>query len=69
VLDSAKEMSEQFSGLDKALFAKVMRNIELLLQHDFIHGNLSAYNILYWGYGSPYVELAGSVVSLKSLTQ
>ena len=41
-------MSEQFSGLDKALFAKVMRNIELLLQHDLIHRNLSAYNILYW---------------------
>jgi RIO kinase 1 len=25
-----------------------MRNIELMLQHNMIHGDLSAYNILYW---------------------
>jgi RIO kinase 1 len=31
-----------------ALFAEVLRNIELMLQHDMIHGDLSAYNILYW---------------------
>jgi len=31
-----------------ALFAEVMRNIELMLQHGMIHGDLSAYNILYW---------------------
>ena len=31
-----------------ALFAEVMRNIELMLEHDLIHGDLSAYNILYW---------------------
>lgn len=32
----------------KELFAEVLRNIELMLQHDLIHGDLSAYNILYW---------------------
>jgi len=26
----------------------VLRNIELMLQHNLIHGDLSAYNILYW---------------------
>lgn len=31
-----------------ALFAEVIRNIELMLQHGMIHGDLSAYNILYW---------------------
>jgi RIO kinase 1 len=31
-----------------ALFQEVLRNIELLLQHGLIHGDLSAYNILYW---------------------
>ncbi len=30
------------------LFAEVLRNIEVMLQCDFIHGDLSAYNILYW---------------------
>ena len=31
-----------------ALFIEVMRNIELLLQFGLVHGDLSAYNILYW---------------------
>jgi RIO kinase 1 len=30
------------------LFQEVLRNIELLLNHNLIHGDLSAYNILYW---------------------
>jgi RIO kinase 1 len=30
------------------LFQEVLRNIDLMLQHDLIHGDLSAYNILYW---------------------
>ncbi|MBZ0276383.1 MAG: hypothetical protein K8I60_09570 [Anaerolineae bacterium] len=30
------------------LFAEVLRNIELMLRHGLIHGDLSAYNILYW---------------------
>jgi RIO kinase 1 len=29
-------------------YAEVMRNIELMLAHGMIHGDLSAYNILYW---------------------
>ncbi len=29
------------------LFAEIIRNIELLLQNNFVHGDLSAYNILY----------------------
>ncbi len=36
--------------LDEAqdLFKRVMWNIDLMLQNDAIHGDLSAYNILYW---------------------
>jgi RIO kinase 1 len=30
------------------LFRETMRNVELLLSQDLIHGDLSAYNILYW---------------------
>ncbi len=32
----------------ETLFREAIRNIELLLQHGLIHGDLSAYNILYW---------------------
>ena len=32
----------------RELFREVMRNVDLMLQHDLIHGDLSAYNILYW---------------------
>ena len=32
----------------RRLFDDVLRNIEILLQHGLIHGDLSAYNILYW---------------------
>ena len=31
-----------------SLFQEVLRDIDLMLQHDLIHGDLSAYNILYW---------------------
>ncbi len=30
------------------LFREALRNIELMLQNNLIHGDLSAYNILYW---------------------
>ena len=32
----------------KPLFQEAMRNIELMVQNGMIHGDLSAYNILYW---------------------
>jgi RIO kinase 1 len=32
----------------RRLFKKVLRNIEIMLAHDRIHADLSAYNILYW---------------------
>jgi RIO kinase 1 len=30
------------------LFRRVMQNVEILLRHNRIHGDLSAYNVLYW---------------------
>ena len=32
----------------RSLFERVIHNIDLMLAHDRIHGDLSAYNILYW---------------------
>ncbi len=47
---SAPTLSEV--GLDRAearaLFERVLRNLDLMLAHERIHGDLSAYNILYW---------------------
>ncbi len=31
------------------LFTRLMYNLDILLAHEFIHGDLSAYNVLYWG--------------------
>jgi RIO kinase 1 len=31
-----------------SLYERVIRNIDIMLSHDRIHGDLSAYNILYW---------------------
>ena len=35
-------------GEARALFDEVLRNVELMLEHGLIHGDLSGYNILYW---------------------
>jgi RIO kinase 1 len=32
----------------RPLFNRMMQNIELWLAHDLVHGDLSAYNVLYW---------------------
>lgn len=32
----------------RSLFDRVIRNIDIMLKHGRIHGDLSAYNILYW---------------------
>lgn len=32
----------------KSLFGEVLRNVEILLAHGLVHGDLSAYNVLYW---------------------
>ncbi len=36
------------AGQAEPLFNEVLRNVELMLQHGLVHGDLSAYNILYW---------------------
>lgn len=32
----------------RPLFERVLQNVEIMLAHDRVHGDLSAYNILYW---------------------
>jgi RIO kinase 1 len=47
---AAPALSDVSLDADEAqpLLDVVLHNIELMLQHDLIHGDLSAYNILYW---------------------
>ena len=40
----------------KRLFDRVMLNVDLLLSKDRIHGDLSAYNILYWDGGVTLID-------------
>ena len=47
------------------LFGEVVQNIDLMLQHDLIHGDLSAYNILYWEGQITIIDFP-QVVSLHS---
>ena len=49
-VSAAHTLSEIQIDEDEAdeLFQEVMRNVELFLQHGLAHGDLSAYNILYW---------------------
>ena len=42
-------------------FERVLRNIELALQHGRIHGDLSAYNILYWQGRVTLIDFAQAV--------
>ena len=46
----APTLNQVSLGFDEAtpLFREVMRNIDLMLQLDMIHGDLSPYNIMYW---------------------
>jgi len=39
------------------LFREVMRNVELMLENELVHGDLSAYNILYWAPQGPPGEI------------
>lgn len=32
----------------KPLFERIIRNIDLMLAHNIVHGDLSSYNVLYW---------------------
>lgn len=47
---AAPTLSEIQLPTDEAheLFDRTIKNIDLMLQHNFVHGDLSAYNILYW---------------------
>lgn len=50
VSESAPTLNEITLDRDEAklLFKRIVQNIEIMLANEIIHGDLSAYNILYW---------------------
>ncbi|RPI51833.1 MAG: hypothetical protein EHM56_09055 [Chloroflexi bacterium] len=53
------------AGEAEALFREALRNVDLMLSHDLIHGDLSAYNMLYWEGEITIIDFP-QVVSLHS---
>jgi RIO kinase 1 len=54
-----------------SLFERLMNNVELLLAHDRVHGDLSAYNVLYWEGHAKIIDLPQAVnpyVNAKAFT-
>jgi RIO kinase 1 len=45
----------------RALFERVMRNAELMLKHNCVHADLSAFNILYWDGDIRIIDLPQAV--------
>ena len=48
------------------LFRKVIDTVELMLQHDAIHGDLSAFNILYWQDDVTFIDFPQVTVASKN---
>ncbi len=48
------------------LFRKVIETIELLLENDSIHGDLSAFNILYWQDDVVFIDIPQVTVASKN---
>jgi RIO kinase 1 len=40
----------------RPLYERVLHNIRLMLEHDMVHGDLSAYNVLYWEGGITLID-------------
>ncbi len=45
----------------QALFEQLMHNVALMLAHDRVHGDLSAYNVLYWNGAIKIIDLPQAV--------
>lgn len=46
----------------KYLFERIVHNIDLMLKNDLIHGDLSAYNVLYWNGGITLIDFPQVVI-------
>lgn len=65
---AAPTLSEVRLERDEAgpLFRRVLHNVALLLEQGLIHGDLSAYNVLYWNGSVTLIDFPQVVDSLKN---
>ncbi len=61
--DPAPRLSDVMLAQEEAqpLFECILRNVELALSHGRIHGDLSAYNVLYWQGSVTLIDFAQAV--------
>jgi RIO kinase 1 len=45
----------------QSLFDRMIHNVELMLMHDCVHGDLSAYNVLYWNGDAKIIDLPQAI--------
>jgi RIO kinase 1 len=45
----------------RLLWKRLLDNVELMLAHDRVHGDLSAYNVLYWNGHAKIIDLPQAV--------
>ena len=50
----------------RTLFERVLHNLELMLTHQRVHGDFSAYNILYWDGGITLIDFPQAINPLKN---
>ena len=48
------------------MFKRLLWHVELMLKHNRIHSDLSAYNILYWEGKAVVIDFPQAVVALKN---
>jgi RIO kinase 1 len=61
--EAAPKLQETRLASEQALpvFERVMRNVELFLSQELIHGDLSPYNVLYWRGGLTVIDFPQAV--------
>jgi RIO kinase 1 len=50
----------------RATFDRLLWHVELMLHHNRVHGDLSAYNVLYWDDRAIVIDFPQAVVALKN---
>jgi len=50
----------------RPMFDRLLWHVELMLRHNRVHGDLSAYNVLYWDDRAVVIDFPQAVVALKN---
>ena len=53
-------------GQARALFDRLLHNVEIMLAHNRVHADLSAYNVLYWQHRGVIIDFPQAVLALTN---